>query len=585
MHKLILELRRRRVFRVAGLYIVASWVLLQVAALAFQSLGIPDVTLRWVWIALIAGFPLTLVFGWRYDITEHGIVRTPPADAGQTVDLSLKRADFVILFLLALVAVGIAINLISEVRNAAPDYLVSTKIPKKSIAVLPLSNWSGNPEQEYFVAGMHEALIADLARISDLKVISRTSTDQYRNTTKTASTIGVELGVAYLIEGSVMRDGDQVRITVQLIDAASDEHVWAENYQRDLVNVLNLQSNVARAIADQVKASLTPYEDEQLSVSRNVDPDAYELYLKGRFHWYQFSDADLELALEYFQQSIDRDPTYALAYVGFADALATPAHIGWMPTTQVFPAAKQFVERALELDANLAEAHDLLARIQFAYDWNWDAAEQSFRRAISLKPGYPDVHVVYSQLLAMTSRWDESLEEARTGVTLDPLNPWYQLEYAQRQAWYGDVSTARSVIDGLIDRQPDLWLAHDYLWDLAADQEQFEIATRAARNYFRLVGEATVASMLSDTGDADEYRDLMGRAARELEENAVRPYIAYVNLAKVRMHAGQHDAALELLEEAYRQHESQLGYTTVNPIFEPLWETPRYKALRRNINL
>jgi TolB-like protein len=553
-----MELRRRRVFRVAGLYIVGSWVLLQVAALAFQTLGIPDVSLRWVWIAVIAGFPLTLIFGWLYDITENGIVRTPPADADQTVDLSLKRTDVIILSLLALVAVGIGINLISEVRDAAPESIVPIEIPNKSIAVLPLSNFSGNPEQEYFVAGMHEALIADLARISGLKVISRISTEQYRNSTKTASTIGTELGVAYLIEGSVMRAGDEVRITVQLIDAAGDEHVWSENYQRDLVDVLSLQSNVARAIADQVKVTLTPYEDEQLSVARRVDPEAYELYLKGRFHWYQFSDADLKLALEYFQQSIDKDPTYALAYVGFADALATPAH---------------------------AEAHDLLARILFAYDWNWDAADRSFRRAINLKPGYPDVHVVYSQFLAITNRWDESLEEARTGVALDPLNPWYRLEYAHRQAWHGEVDAARSGIEELIKRQPDLWVAHGYLWDLAAIEGQFDTAIRAARNYFRLVGEATVASILIDTGDAAEYRELMGRAARELEENAVRPYIANVNLAKVRMHAGDHDAALKLLEEAYRQHETQLGYTTVNPIFKSLWETERYRALRRDINL
>jgi TolB-like protein len=533
-----MELRRRRVFRVAGLYIVGSWVLLQVAALAFQTLGIPDVSLRWVWIAVIAGFPLTLIFGWLYDITENGIVRTPPADADQTVDLSLKRTDVIILSLLALVAVGIGINLISEVRDAAPESIVPIEIPNKSIAVLPLSNFSGNPEQEYFVAGMHEALIADLARISGLKVISRISTEQYRNSTKTASTIGTELGVAYLIEGSVMRAGDEVRITVQLIDAAGDEHVWSENYQRDLVDVLSLQSNVARAIAD-----------------------------------------------EYFQQSIDKDPTYALAYVGFADALATPAHVGWMPTTQVFPAAKKFVERALELEENLAEAHDLLARILFAYDWNWDAADRSFRRAINLKPGYPDVHVVYSQFLAITNRWDESLEEARTGVALDPLNPWYRLEYAHRQAWHGEVDAARSGIEELIKRQPDLWVAHGYLWDLAAIEGQFDTAIRAARNYFRLVGEATVASILIDTGDAAEYRELMGRAARELEENAVRPYIANVNLAKVRMHAGDHDAALKLLEEAYRQHETQLGYTTVNPIFKSLWETERYRALRRDINL
>ena len=170
------------------------------------------------------------------------------------------------------------------------------------------------------------------------KVISRTSTEQYRGSNKPLPKIGAELGVAKLIEGSVFRVGDRVRITVQLIDVATDEHLWAESYERNLTNVLRLQSNVARAIADQIKVTLTPYEDTLLAASAEVDPEAYEFYLKGRFHWYKFTEADLKLALEYFQLAIDKDPGYALAYVGFADAVMTPAHIGLMPTTQVFPA-------------------------------------------------------------------------------------------------------------------------------------------------------------------------------------------------------------------------------------------------------
>ena len=389
---LVRELRRRHVFRVAGVYVVAAWLAVQVADTAFPGMAVPDTAIRYVWLAVFLGFPLALVIGWRYDITTQGIVRTPPADAGTQIDLSLRRTDHVILALLMVVAVGLIYQLttqISDSRSPGLVEIIQHDIEPNSIAVLPLDNLSGDPEQEYFVSGMHEALIADLSRISGLKVISRTSTEQYRESNKLLPEIGAELGVANLIEGSVIRAGDQVRITVQLIDVATDEHLWAESYERNLTNVLRLQSNVARAIADQIKVTLTPYEDTQLATSAEVDPEAYEFYLKGRFHWYKFTEADLKLALEYFQLSIDKDPQYALAYVGFADALATVAHIGLMPTTQVFPAAKQSLQRALELDEDLAEAHDVLARIRFAYDWDWNAAERGFRRSSASNPVIP----------------------------------------------------------------------------------------------------------------------------------------------------------------------------------------------------
>ena len=585
IQQLVIELRRRRVFRVAGLYVVGCWVILQVAALAFQSLDIPDSALRWVWIATFAGFPLTMIFGWRYDITGHGIVRTPQAGADNTGELALRPADYIILSLLAFVAATVSINLFSEIQQTAPGAATSINVQRNSLAVLPLGNLSGDPEQEYFVSGMHEALIADLARIGGLKVISRVSTEQFRDSTATAAEIGADLGVAYLIEGSVMHAGDQVRITVQLIDAATDEHVWAENYERDLVNVLRLQGSVARAIANQVKVKLTPYEEEQLAAGQAIDPEAYKFYLRGRFHWYKFTDADLKLSLDYFQRAVDKDPGYPLAYVGFADALATTAHAGLTPTTQVFPAATQFVRRALELDENLAEAHDLLARIHFAYDWDWGAADRGFRRAISLKPGYPDVHVVYSQFLAIMNRWDESLAEAEAGLSLDPLNPWFRLEYAERLHWFGQSDNARRDISALIESQPDWFAARRSLWDIALDQQEFDVAVQAAHNYFRLLGESEAADLLGSASTEDEYRPLMLAVAEVLENRSIRPYVANVDFAKLRMHAGDYDAALGHLEEAFRQHESLLAYTVVDPLFRPLWNTGRFRELRRNINL
>jgi len=588
IQKLVIEFRRRRVFRVAGIYVVGSWVVLQVAALAFQSLAIPDAALRWVWVALFAGFPLALLFGWRYDITASGIVRTAPAEADATFDLSLRASDRVILAALAIITLMVGLNLVTEIRGVQPDLSGNrtyTVVQPNSIAVLPLGNLSGDPEQEYFVSGMHEALIADLARISGLKVISRISTEQYQDGLKPASEIAAELGVAYLIKGSVLRADNQVRITVQLIDAANNEQVWAENYERELTNILRLQSNVARAIANQIKVKLTPYEDAEFSASYEVDPEAYELYLKGRFHWYKFTESDLQLALEYFELAIELDPDYPLAYVGFADALATPAHVGMMPSTQVFPAAARFVLRAIELDENLAEAHDMLARIQFTYQWDWDAADRGFRRAIGLKPGYPDVHIVYSQFLAITNRWDESLAEAKTGLELDPLNPWYRLELAERLSWFGQYDQARLRIDELIKSQPDWFAPYRSLWNTAYQQGEFEVAAKAAGTHYRLKGEPALAKQLESGDTGLTYHEMMRSAAELLRTKAERKYVDNVEFAELWMHAGDHEQALDYLEQAFQQHETRLVYTAAQPIFQPVRNSDRYQALLRNMNL
>jgi TolB-like protein len=586
LQNIVLELRRREVFRAAGLYIVGSWVVLQVAALAFQSLGIPDTALAWVWIAVFVGFPLALFFAWRYEMTMQGIVRTPPARGPDAGDLSLRAVDYVILASLAAVFAITGAKTFIEIGDIDATRTEPTNervIPANSIAVLPLENLSGDSEQEYFVSGMHDALITALTRVSGLKVISKISTEHYRDSEKTVPDIGSELGVSKVIEGSVLRVENEVRITVQLIDAALGEHIWSESYERSLINVLQLQSDVARAIADQVKVQLTPDEDAAFASSSEVNPEAYEYYLKGRFHWYRFAEGDLELALGYFQRAIDADPDYALAYVGFADALATPAHLGMMPTKQVFPAAKGFARRAIELDPDLAEAHDFLARIHFVYDWDWDAAEQRFRRSIGLNSGYPDVHVVYSQFLGITNRREESLQEALIGVDLDPLNPWFRMELAQRLAWFGRYDEAFREITAVIDSQPDFHLAYEILWIIEHQQQRFDAALRAASRYFELIAEDEIASILRETGI--DYIEAMRRAADMLESSSARPYVSNVEYARLRAHANDVDRAIGFLEEAYVEHESALVYTSVDPHFRSVWSDARYEDLLRKINL
>lgn len=586
LQKVVFELRRREVFRTAGVYVVGSWVILQVAALAFQSLEIPDSALIWVWIAIFVGFPLALVFAWRYDLTARGVVRTPEVEGDASADLSLRSIDYWILASLAAVAifaVGKTFLEVSEIESTPPGSAKRDILSPNSVAVLPLENLSGDVEQEYFVIGMQDALIAALTRISGLKVISRASTMQFRSSPKAASEIGAELGAGKLIEGSVLRAEDQVRITVNLIDAVEDEQIWSDSYQRSLRNILQLQGEVARDIAKKVSVQLTPEENRSLANSSEVDARAYELYLKGRFHWYRFEEGDLELALSYFEQAIEQDPDYALAYVGFADALATPAHIGMMPTQHVFPAAKGYVKRALELDPDLAEAHDFLARIHFSYDWNWDAADREFRNSIKLNSGYPDVHVVFSQFLAMTGRWEESLREARIGVSLDPLNPWFRMELAQRLGWLGRYEEALDELGTVIDSQPDFYLAYDVLWMLEHQKNRYEEARYAASRYFELIGESAVASILREPGV--DYADAMKRAADALETSLARPYVSNVEHARMRIHADEPGRAIEYLEKAHSQRETILVYATVDPQFRPVWDDDRFQALRRKMNL
>jgi TolB-like protein len=585
LRQFVIELRRRRVFRVAGFYIVGSWVLLQVAALAFQSLEIPDRALVWVWVAVIAGFPIALVFGWMYDLTADGIRRTPPASAADQTDLSLRRTDKLILAALAAIAIIVTVRLAVEIQNVETGSTSQMSIATNSVAVLPLDNLSGDPEQEYFVTGMHEALIADLARISGLKVISRTSTLQYANSGTPAADIGAELGVAHLLHGSVQRVADRVRINVQLIDAAADSNIWTESYERDVVDVLKLQSDIARAVASQVRVQITPFEETSFLASESVDPVAYELYLKGRFHWYRFNEADLKLALEYFQESIERDPTYPLAYVGFADALATPAHMGMMPTTQVFPAASGYIDRALQLDPNLAEAHDLRGRFSFAYDWDWDAADREFRRAISLKPGYPDAHVVYSQFLGVTNRWDESLQEAQIALELDPLNPWYRLELAQRLYWFGQVDEATSMLRQLAAAQPEFYAPWETLADLEYRLGNVDAAIDAAARLYEILGEEEVARVIDQERDELGHKELMTRVAEMLESGSMRPYVSNVDKARAWMLAGVSSRTLDYLERAYDAHESHLVYTIADPLYEPVRGHERYRTILENMNV
>jgi TolB-like protein len=582
------ELRRRHVFRVAAMYIVAAWVGVQVASLIFPAVDIPEAALRFVWAGFLLAFLPVMVFAWLYDITPDGITRTPPADQEAKLDLRLRRTDYAILIVLLAVISAMAFQLSSQIRDfeSASKKLADLELlDAHTIVVLPLENVAGDDAQQFLVDGMHDALISMLSQVSALRVISRTSARRFMDSDKSLLEIGQELHAANIIEGSVVRQGNSIRISVQLINAASEQLIWANMYDRQFEDVLRLQSEVARTIAGEVKVLLTPEEAAYLAATARVVPEAYENYLKGRFHWYRFGEKDLELAQEYFKAAINLDPGYALAYVGLADALATPGHIGLLPSADVFPRAEALAANALELDPLLAEAHDFSARIRFVWNFDWLGADRGFREAIRLNANHPDARIVYSQFLGIHRRWEESMQQVLAGLKLDPLNNWFRIELGARLAWQGKYEDALEEFLQVASDDPNWFMIYRYLWEIHFYRGEMEKALGAAKKFYELSGQTHFREALSDLNAGTEYSAAMHSLASVMIANSTTSYVSDFELARIFAFAGDRASTLQWLERAEANRDTQLVYSAVQPVFSLVWTEPRYTRLRQKMNL
>src|SRR5207248_610781 len=337
----------------------------------------------------------------------------------------------------------------------------------RSLAVLPLENLSRDPEQEYFADGLTEALITSLAKISALRVVSRTSAMQYKSVrNKSVSEIARELGVDAVVEGTVQRFGDRARISAQLIDGHTDSHLWAESYERDLRDILALQVEVASAIATEIQVKLTPQDRKQLARTRPVNPEAYEAYLKGRFCWNKRTPHGVKKGAEYFEQAIDKDPTYAAAHAGLADCAGIAGWWGFVPPEEGCGRAKEAARKSLEIEET-AEAHASLGWAIIHYDFDTLSAEKEFQRAIELDPRYPSAHQWYAHLLGYTQRWDQSLQEAAQALQLDPLSHIINVSYIGcfvfTHQWDRAIEHCRKALEFDLNSVPLRWmLANSY---------------------------------------------------------------------------------------------------------------------------
>ncbi len=456
----------------------------------------------------------------------------------------------------------------------------------ESLAVLPLQNLQGDPKEDYFADGMTEALITDLSKIGSLKVISRTSVMRYKEADLPLRQIGRELGVDAVVEGSVLRAGDRVRITAQLVEVATDQHLWAESYERDLHDVLSLQREVARAIATEIKITLTPEESTQLAAGPAVSPSAYEDYLRGKYHWNKFTGEDFLKAMEYFKKASRSDPTYAAAYAGLADCYLELGWFGYLVPQQAFPQAKTALTKALELDETLGAAHTSLANIQFAYDWDWPGAEKSFQRALELNPGNALAHQWYADYLMFArGRPDEALVEIQRAQELDPLSLPTSTTVGFHLYVAGRYQEATEQLQKTLELAPDFPLAHHDLALVYLQQSKFEEAIAEFRKAAQASPESPIhtAALGYAYGVAGRKSDAL-EIARELENAAKRTYVSPYYLAWVYAGLGQSDQSLRWLEKGYDEKASLMVLLRSDPFFREFRSDPRFQALLRRMD-
>jgi len=453
----------------------------------------------------------------------------------------------------------------------------------RSLAVLPLESLSGDASQDYFADGMTDELITDLGKISALRVISRTSVMPYKRVRKSLPQIARELSVDAVVEGTVLRSGEQVRITAQLIQASADKHLWAESYEGDLRDTLALQKKVARAIAEQIRINLTPQEQAVLKNVKVVNPEAYEAYLKGRYFWNKRTADGLKKAIDYFNQAIEKDPNYAQAYTGLADsyALLGDWEYGILAPKEAFPRAKAAATKALELDNTLGEAHTSLAFSLDLFDWDWAAAEREFRRAIELNPGYATAHHWYAWHLSEMGRNREAIAEMRKAQNLDPLSLIISADVAEILLVAHSYDQAIEQSRKTIDMDPNFAVAHYELGQALVQKHMYKEAIAELQKAIELSGGSTtctsnLAFAYAASGRRKEAVKILSDLKNRSKQNASEIALMYVGL-------DEKDQAMTWLEKAYEERFNPS--ILLRPAFDPLRSDPRFQNLVRRIGL
>jgi adenylate cyclase len=453
----------------------------------------------------------------------------------------------------------------------------------KRIAILPFANMSQDPQDEYFADGMTEELISTLSKIGELSVISRTSVMQYKGKPKPVAEICEELKVGTILEGSVRKSGNKVRVTVQTVDAAKDRHLWAESYDRGLEDIFEIQSDIAQRVAAALRIQLLPSEQKDIDRRPTVSLEAYELCLKGHYHLIKETKEDAAKALGYFEEALKLDPRCAIALAGVSDYYHIGSHYGWYVPEDAFPLMKDYALKALEIDPRLAEAHAALGAVYFHYEWKWEDAEKELLKAIELKPSYELAREMYSYLLGLLGRFSESYEQASRAFQLGYLSTGTGIGGGLR---LGSLEEGIARLEQVVRTRPDLPIAHDSLGFAYHRAHRTEDGIAEMRNAVSLSGgdaifRADLALLLAMAGRREESDSIL----KELKADSAHAYISNVQMACIQYCLGRSQEAFDNLERAFARRAIDLGDIRLIPGIEGLRNDPRWISIEHRMGL
>ncbi len=473
----------------------------------------------------------------------------------------------------------------NELAETLRSKTVVAQTGRRRLAVLPPTNLTNDPKQEYFVAGMHNALISELQKVG-LPVIARTSVLQYENTQKPIHEIASELGVDALVEPSVFRAGDSVELEVRVVDGTTEEYL-ADPIARggELENVVGLFRELTGAIAAEIQMVLTPQVEARLTTARTVNPEAYEAYLKGQFHWYKLTPTDLKTSLEYYAVALKHDPEYALAYAGISLAWAGLQQMGIVPPSEAGPQSREAAYKALELDSTLVEAQYTSALVKTWIDWDWPTAETAFLRAIDLNPNYPDVRAYYSHLLCSMKRPEEAMEQMERAAELDPFHPLIMGLHGAALTMVGRYDDAIEKFQTLLRTVPNHPIALDGLFGVYYVKGMYEEAKSSAALYFRAIEFNQASEALEEGYAAGGFPEAMKRAADVFAAVSEVAWVPSIEVGFLYGYADMNDKAIEWYTRAVEERDPNIPYQNVWPVGASLREDRRFQDLLRGVGL
>jgi TolB-like protein/cytochrome c-type biogenesis protein CcmH/NrfG len=579
MNNFFAELKRRNVYKVAAAYAVVAWVLMQVASQIFPFFGIPNWVVRLVVLLLIIGFPIALIIAWAFETTAEGIKRTETADAMPVAMRKKKHAWIYIVLIGAVLSVGLFFVGRYTAENATPrqSEAATGSIPQKSIAVLPLINESGDPKDEYFSDGLSEELIAALAQISGLKVIGRSSSFRFKERKEEPKTIGEKLGVNTLLEGTVRKQGDRVRIVAQLVNVTDGIQLWTRTFDRQLKDIFAVQEEIARAVAESLKVTLLGSDSARKSTSENVE--AHNAYLQGHFYFQRRNLEDYRKAVDYFDEAIRLDPDYALAYAERAEAWTFIGDLtGERPTA--YSKGRSDAEKAVAIAPALAEARGALGFVRCFVDWKFAEGLAELKRAKELSPANPTANDLLARIIVYLGQFDEAERQARHAVELDPLSTVTQGNMARVLFYAGKLDEADAFARKAAELQPTGASNHRWQVLIAAQRGDGETALREAQlepdEGYRRFELAIAQHVIGDRQAADAaLADLIARAQEGF---------AY-QIAEVYAVRGEKEKAFEWLQLSFDDRDAGMLSLSVDPLLRGLRDDPRYKNLLAKLGL